>query len=200
MPRPPLLSAVLALAAALFAATPLTAAETRTAIFAGGCFWCVEEAFDAVPGVVSTTSGYTGGTVERPTYEQVTAGGTGHYEAVEVAYDPARVSYEALLDTFWRNVDPFDTRGQFCDKGSSYRSAIFAGEGERAAAEASKRKVEARFGRTAATAILPAQAFWPAEAYHQDFHRTNALKYKFYKYNCGRAQRLEEIWGKPPGA
>ncbi|MGQ7791263.1 peptide-methionine (S)-S-oxide reductase MsrA [Faunimonas sp. B44] len=199
MPRPPLFPAILALAAALFA-TPSTAAETRTAIFAGGCFWCVEEAFDAVPGVVSTTSGYTGGTVERPTYEQVTAGGTGHYEAVEVSYDPARVSYEALLDTFWRNVDPFDARGQFCDKGASYRSAIFAGEAEQAAAAASKRKVEARFGRTVATAILPAQAFWPAESYHQDFHRTNALKYKFYKYNCGRAQRLEEIWGKPPGA
>lgn len=171
----------------------------ETAIFAGGCFWCVEEAYDAVEGVEETVSGYTGGTVEDPTYEQVTFGDTGHYEAVRVTYDPAQVSYEELLDTFWHNVDPFDARGQFCDKGSSYLSAIFvAGEEERRLAEASKEAVEEQFGREVATEIEPAATFYPAEEYHQDYYQKNPMSYRFYKWNCGRAQRLEEIWGAKP--
>lgn len=174
------------------------AAERESAIFAGGCFWCVEEAFDQVPGVLATTSGYTGGTVPNPSYKQVSAGGTGHYEAVKVEYDPARVSYETLLDTFWHNVDPFDARGQFCDKGSQYFSAIFAGsDGERDRAEASRQQVGDRFHMSVATKILAEQPFFSAEEEHQNFYRTNPTHYKLYKYGCGRAQRLEQIWGKP---
>ena len=173
-------------------------ADTESAIFAGGCFWCVEEAFDAVPGVVATTSGYTGGTVANPTYREVSAGDTGHFEAVKVDYDAARVSYDQLLETFWRNIDPFDPAGQFCDKGSSYRSGIFvATEAERAAAEATKAAVAERFDMPVAAEILPEQAFYPAEDYHQNYYQTNSARYKYYKWGCGRAQRLEEIWGKP---
>jgi peptide-methionine (S)-S-oxide reductase len=175
-----------------------TAAEGETAIFAGGCFWCVEEAFDKVPGVLATISGYTGGEAPNPTYKQVSAGGTGHYEAVKVEYDPAQVSYEELLETFWHNIDPFDGRGQFCDKGSQYLSAIFVGsEAEQGLAEKSREAVAERFHMGVATQILSEQAFYPAEDYHQDFYRTTPAHYKFYKYGCGRAQRLEEIWGKP---
>lgn len=170
----------------------------ESAVFAGGCFWCVEEAFDPVPGVVATTSGYTGGTLENPTYEQVSGGGTGHYEAVKVEYDPAKVTYEQLLDVFWKNVDPFDPNGQFCDKGGSYLSAVFvAGDEEKRLAEASKTAVAARFDEPVATAILPEQAFYPAEDYHQDFYKKSSARYKYYKWGCGRVQRLEEIWGKP---
>jgi peptide-methionine (S)-S-oxide reductase len=170
----------------------------ETAIFAGGCFWCVEEAFDKVEGVVETTSGYTGGTVEDPTYQQVSAGGTGHAEAVQVRYDPAKVDYVRLLDVFWHNVDPFDAGGQFCDRGGSYRSAIFVATDEQERlAEASKKDLADRFDRPIATGIVPADVFYPAEDYHQDYHAKNPLRYKFYKWNCGRAQRLEEIWGEP---
>lgn len=173
--------------------------EAETAIFAGGCFWCVEEAFDAVEGVTETVSGYTGGTVENPTYEQVTHGNTGHYEAVLVRYDPNKVSYEQLLDTFWHNVDPFDAGGQFCDRGSSYLSAVFVGgEEEKATAEGSKAEVAEKFGREVATEVLPAQTFYPAEGYHQNYYNENPLQYRFYKWGCGRAQRLEEIWGPKP--
>jgi len=192
-----------ALAAAFFALATLASAggalaAQKSAIFAGGCFWCVEEAFDKVPGVVATTSGYTGGGVQNPTYEQVSAGGTGHYESVKVDYDDSRVSYDQLLAAFWRNIDPLDARGQFCDKGSQYLSAIFvATPEEEAAAKASKSKVAARLGRSVQTRILPAQTFWPAEGYHQNFHITNSARYKFYKLGCGRAQRLREIWGDP---
>jgi peptide-methionine (S)-S-oxide reductase len=175
-----------------------TAAERGTAIFAGGCFWCVEEAFDKVPGVLATISGYTGGETPNPTYKQVSAGGTGHYEVVKVEYDPAQVSYEKLLEAFWHNIDPFDGRGQFCDKGSQYLSAIFVGsDAESSLAEKSREAVAQRFHMGVATQILPEQAFYPAEDYHQDFYRTTPAHYKFYKYGCGRAQRLEEIWGKP---
>lgn len=178
--------------------TPSGAENLETAVFAGGCFWCVEEAFDKVEGVVETVSGYTGGTVPDPSYEQVSAGGTGHFEAVRVRYDPAAVSYDALLDAFWRNVDPFDAGGQFCDRGGSYRSAIFVeSEAQKRLAEESKRAVASRFGRTVATEILPVGAFYPAEDYHQNYYEKNPLLYKFYKWNCGRAQRLEEIWGPP---
>jgi peptide-methionine (S)-S-oxide reductase len=192
-----------ALAAALSALASLAmiggaAAEQKSAVFAGGCFWCVEEAFDKVPGVTATTSGYTGGSIENPTYEQVSSGGTGHFEVVKVDYDDAKVSYEALLDVFWKNVDPFDARGQFCDKGSQYLSAVFvAGDAEKALAEASKTDVAAKFNEPIATPILPAATFYPAEGYHQNFHVTNAARYKFYKFGCGRAQRLQEIWGDP---
>ncbi|MYZ48804.1 peptide-methionine (S)-S-oxide reductase MsrA [Propylenella binzhouense] len=197
MPRRALFSLAFVAALVLAPLTGFAAAPARTAIFAGGCFWCMEQAFDEVPGVISTTSGYSGGDVERPSYQQVSAGATGHFEAVKVEYDPSRVSYQQLLDAFWRNVDPFDSRGQFCDKGHQYLSVIFtADDAERNAAEASKKKVEQKFGRSVATRILPVKAFWPAEDYHQDFYLKNALKYKFYKYNCGRAQRLEELWGK----
>jgi peptide-methionine (S)-S-oxide reductase len=174
------------------------AAETKTAVFAGGCFWCVEEAFDKVPGVTATISGYTGGQVENPDYKQVSAGGTGHYEAVEVKYDSAKVSYESLLETFWHNIDPFDERGQFCDKGTQYLSAIFTSDGEeQKLAEATKAKVAEQFKLPVATAILPQQTFYPAEDYHQNFHETNSARYEYYKWGCGRVQRLEEIWGKP---
>ena len=174
------------------------AAPAQRAIFAGGCFWCVEEAFDAVPGVTATTSGYSGGSVENPTYRQVTAGGTGHYEVVKVEYDPAKVTYDQLLQVFWRNIDPFDAAGQFCDKGDSYKSAILTSDPEeQATAEASLGNVAARFKQPIATKILPAAEFYPAEDYHQDYYITTSLKYQFYKSACGRAARLEEIWGKP---
>ncbi len=189
--------AAIILAGAALVGNPAAAAQ-KSAVFAGGCFWCMEEAFDKVPGVTATTSGYTGGKLDNPTYKQVSAGGTGHFEAVKVDYNSDKVTYAQLLDTYWHNIDPFDARGQFCDKGSQYMSAIFvAGPEEKAAAEASKEKVAARFHKPIATRILPATAFYPAEAYHQNFHVTNAARYKFYKFGCGRPQRLEEIWGKP---
>ncbi|MGD9903969.1 MAG: peptide-methionine (S)-S-oxide reductase MsrA [Dehalococcoidia bacterium] len=171
-------------------------AGTETAIFAAGCFWCVEEAFDKVPGVVATTSGYTGGRTEDPSYEEVSSGGTGHTEAVQVTYDPARVSYESLLATFWRNVDAVDGGGQFCDRGSQYRSGIYvASAEERRLAEASKAKVAAQLGKPVATEIEAAGAFYPAETYHQDYYTKNPVRYRFYKWSCGRAQRLEALWG-----
>ena len=186
--------------AAAITAAPETkaqgAADTETAVFAGGCFWCVEEAFDEVAGVTETVSGYTGGHVENPTYSDVTEETSGHQEAVRVRYDPAKVTYAELLDVYWRNVDPFDPAGQFCDKGDSYRAVIFvSGDEQRKLAEASKQAVEKRFEREVATAIQPATTFWPAEDYHQNYHNTNPLAYKFYKWNCGRAQRLEQVWG-----
>jgi peptide-methionine (S)-S-oxide reductase len=171
--------------------------EIRSAIFAGGCFWCVEEAFDHVDGVVETISGYTGGIVPNPTYEQVSAHNTGHAEAVRVRYDPKRISYADLLGVFWRNIDPLDAGGQFCDRGSSYRSAVFVGTEEEARiARESKAEIAGRLGRPVATEIVLATPFYPAEGYHQNYYEKNPLRYKFYKWNCGRAQRLEEIWGK----
>jgi peptide-methionine (S)-S-oxide reductase len=166
------------------------------ATFAGGCFWCMEPPFDALPGVVSTTSGYTGGRKASPTYEEVSAGTTGHAEAVQVLYDPAKVSYKTLLDVFWRNVDPFDPAGQFCDKGDQYRTAIFAhGDEQRREAEASKAALQKRLGRTVVTEVVPASDYWPAEAYHQDYYKKNPLRYKLYRGGCGRDRRLEELWG-----
>ena len=170
----------------------------RSAIFAGGCFWCVEEAFDKVKGVVETTSGYTGGTVPNPTYEQVIAGGTAHVEAVLVRYDPKKVTYAALLDAFWHNIDPFDAGGQFCDRGDNYHSAIFYhSDRQKALAEASKKAIEAKLGKPVVTIIAHAGPFYPAEMYHQNYYENNPWRYKFYKWNCGRAERLEEIWGPP---
>ena len=179
--------------------SPAPAARTATAIFAGGCFWCMEHDFDQVPGVISTTSGYTGGTVAHPTYEQVSAGGTGHAESVLVRYDPRKVDYRKLLDVFWHNIDPVAVDRQFCDRGSQYRSAIFyLDDAQKRLAEASKRKLEAsgRFTQPIATQIVAAGRFYPAEAYHQDYYKKNPIRYKFYRFNCGRDQRLEEIWGK----
>jgi methionine-S-sulfoxide reductase len=177
--------------------------KTAVAIFAGGCFWCVEEAFEKVPGVIAAVSGYIGGKTATPSYEQVSTGTTGHTEAVQVTYDPARVTYAQLLDWFWRNIDPVDARGQFCDKGSQYRSGIFyRDEAQKAAAEESKRALEAsgRFKQPIVTEITAAGPFYPAEDYHQDYYRKNEKRYQFYKYGCGRVQRLEQLWGKatPP--
>jgi peptide-methionine (S)-S-oxide reductase len=172
-----------------------TPQDEHVAIFAGGCFWCVEQAFDEVSGVLRTRSGYTGGHEEDPTYEEVSAGGTGHRESVEVVYDPAVVSYEALLQVFWRNIDPTDAGGQFCDRGSSYTSAIFYRDTEqKTLAEASKREIERTRGLQVITPVLPAGVFYEAEAYHQDYHRKNPVRYRFYKWSCGRAQRLAELW------
>lgn len=168
------------------------------AVFAGGCFWCVESDFDKVAGVVATTSGYTGGTAADATYERVSAGSTEHYEVLQVIYEPAKVSYAQLLDVFWRNVDPHDATGQFCDKGNQYRAAIFVGsEEERKAAEESKDKLakSGRLKQPIVTEILRAQAFYPAEEYHQDYYKKNPLKYRFYRTSCGRDARLEQVWG-----
>ena len=171
-------------------------ANAATATFAAGCFWCVEEAFEKVPGVVDAVSGYTGGSTADPTYEAVTAGGTGHYEAVRVTYDPARVTYSQLLEVYWRNVDPFDPIGQFCDKGESYRAAVFpATSAETEAAEALKQAVARRFGQPVAVGILSASRFYNAETYHQDYYLKNPQAYRFYKWRCGRAKRLEQLWG-----
>lgn len=180
------------------AAPTATPARTAVAIFAGGCFWCMEPPFDALPGVKSTTSGYIGGRGANPTYEQVSAGRSGHAEAVKVTYDPAMVGYATLLDVFWRNIDPLAVDRQFCDVGDQYRSAIFTvGAGQQRLAEASKRALQAskRFDRPIATQIVAASTFYPAEDYHQDYYRTNPLRYKFYRASCGRDKRLEQVWG-----
>ena len=183
------------------ASPPALTAEARaglaTAVFAGGCFWCMEKPFDELPGVVATISGYTGGTLERPTYRQVTAGGTGHFEAVEVVYDPTRISYDRLLEVYWRQVDPFDGGGQFCDRGDSYRPAIFVGsETERTAAEAAKAGLATRFSQPIAVEILPKATFWAAEDYHQDYYLKNPARYSFYRSGCGRDARLRAVWGE----
>lgn len=176
-------------------------AGTATAIFAGGCFWCMEGPFDRLDGVVSTTSGYIGGHVANPTYQQVSRGDSGHTEAVAIVYDPAKVSYEKLLDVFWHNIDPFVKDRQFCDVGPQYRTGIFTTDAaQRAAAEASLKKVQARFPKeTVHTEITDAGAFYPAEDYHQDFYVKNPAKYKFYRWNCRRDQRLTDIWGAEAG-
>ncbi len=172
-------------------------ARVATAVFAGGCFWCVEADFDKVDGVLETISGYTGGTVDKPTYKQVTYGDTGHYEAVKVTYDPAKVSYDELAGYFVRHIDPTDAKGQFCDKGDSYRSAIFvSGQGERTAAEGALTEAGDALGETIATKVLPAATFWPAEDYHQDYYIRSAVKYGYYRKACGRDARLEQLWGK----
>jgi peptide-methionine (S)-S-oxide reductase len=184
--------------------TPATSQTTESgnlakATFAGGCFWCVEEAFEEVPGVASVTSGYIGGRVPHPSYEQVSAGKTGHTEAVEVLFDPTKVSYSALLEVFWRNIDPLTPNAQFCDHGSQYRAGIFYhSEAQKKLAEESKQALvdSKQFNAPIVTEITMATTFYPAEEYHQDFYKKNPLRYKFYKYNCGRAQRLKELWGK----
>ncbi len=171
------------------------------ATFGGGCFWCMEPPYEKVPGVHSVVSGYAGGSVKNPSYELVSTGMTGHAEVVQIAYDPARVSFEQLLEVFWRNVDPTDAGGQFCDRGSQYRTAIFyEGESQRLAALESKRSLEASgvLRRPIVTEVEPLQAFYPAEDYHQGFCRKNPARYNSYRAGCGRDQRLEELWGKVP--
>jgi peptide-methionine (S)-S-oxide reductase len=175
----------------------LRAEETKTAIFAGGCFWCVESDFDRIPGVTKTVSGYTGGSVPDPTYAQVTAEGTGHFEAVRITYDPSRVGYAELLTAFWHSVDPTDPDGQFCDRGESYRTAVFvADEEERRLAETSKRAAEATLGKPVVTTIAAAGPFFPAEDYHQDYYKKNPMQYHYYRWACGRNKRIEQLWGE----
>lgn len=179
-------------------AAPDAAGKLRTAqaVFAGGCFWCTESDFDKIPGVLDTTSGFTGGTLRNPTYEQVSAGGTGHIEAVRVTYDPARASYATLAARFIRTVDPLDAGGSFCDRGPTYRSAFFvATPAQRVVAETIKKITYDELKRPIATLILPAATFYPAETYHQDYYKKNPIRYHFYRFNCGRDARLRQIWG-----
>ena len=171
--------------------------QDAMATFAGGCFWCMEPPFDAEPGVLETIVGYTGGHLENPTYEQVSAGGSGHAESIRIIYDPAVVSYERLLYIFWTNIDPLDPNGQFCDKGSQYRSAIFYhNEEQKKLAEVSKKKIEesGSLNGSIVTEIVPSPTFYPAEDYHQDYYKKNPLRYKFYRRACRRDKRLAELW------
>jgi peptide-methionine (S)-S-oxide reductase len=191
-----------AVAAGAQSQAPAEPAQGAVATFAGGCFWCMEPPFDHIKGVISTTSGYTGGSKPNPTYREVSAGRTGHAEAVEVAYDPTKVSYAELLRVFWRNVDPLTKNAQFCDHGNQYRTAIFVhGPEQRRLAEASKRELEnsGRFKSPIVTEIVDAGPFYKAEEYHQDYYKKNPLSYKFYRWNCGRDQRLKQLWGDEAG-
>lgn len=177
-------------------------AKMEKATFAGGCFWCMESPFDKLDGVVSVTVGYTGGHTGKPTYEAVSAGGTGHAESIEVVFDPAKIGYAQLLDVFWHNIDPTAPNRQFCDVGTQYRTAIFYHDAEqKALAEASKKGLEksGRLPGPIVTEIVPAGEFWPAEEYHQHYYKKNPIRYKFYRYNCGRDRRLEELWGRDAG-
>jgi peptide-methionine (S)-S-oxide reductase len=210
----PLGAAALLLAGLLSACGPSSAETTQApatmpsdsssldagvVVFAGGCFWCTESDFDKVPGVLSTTSGYIGGHLANPSYEQVSAGRSGHIEAVQVRYDPAKTSYAKLLEAYWPTIDPVTANAQFCDHGPQYRSAIFYGtDEEQALAEASKTALQAsgRFKQPIVTEILPATTFYPAEDYHQDYYQKNPLRYAYYRNGCGRDKRLEQLWGK----
>ena len=178
------------------------AAPMQEAVLAGGCFWCLEHDLEVIPGVVDVVSGYSGGQLQNPSYRQVSAGGTGHQEAVRVRFDPDRISYATLLRAYWRNIDPFDAGGQFCDRGSSYLPVIFSGGAAQAQqAEASRRQAARELGRPVSTlkvAIKPLQRFWPAEAYHQNYAELNSLKYNYYRWACGRDQRLRQVWGSQP--
>ena len=170
--------------------------ETAKATFAGGCFWCMEPPFDKLDGVISTISGYAGGKKKNPTYEEVSAGNTGHAEVVQITYDPKKITYEKLLEVFWRNVDPLTPNRQFCDIGSQYRTAIFYhDETQKRLAEESKKALSKRFKEPIVTEIVAASEFYPAEDYHQDYYTKNPLRYKYYRYSCGRDQRLEALWG-----
>ena len=196
---------IVALALVTLAATTpgsVRGAARARATFAGGCFWCVETAFEGLPGVLTVTSGYTGGQKKNPTYDEVSSGTTGHAESVEILYDPTQTSYEKLLDVFWHNIDPLTANAQFCDHGPQYRSAIFYhDEAQRRAAEASKRAIEAsgRFRQPIVTELSPASVFYPAEEYHQDFYRKNPARYESYRLGCGRDSRLRELWGESAG-
>lgn len=190
----------IAISSLVFAATTYAASEKAT--FAGGCFWCMEPPFEKLPGVFAVTSGYTGGRKHNPTYQEVSAGTTGHAEAVEIIYDPAIVSYKRLLDVFWHNIDPTAVNSQFCDSGNQYRSAIFFHSAEQARmAKESKSTIgkNGRFSAPVATEIIEAGRFYPAEAYHQDYYRKNPLRYKYYRNGCGRDKRLKELWNDQAG-
>ncbi len=204
----PSLLFVLILLVAMLRALPAPAAGKETLTVAGGCFWCVESDFESVPGVIGAVSGYTGGTTENPTYDQVSKGGSGHYEAVQITFDPARVSRETLLNMFFRSVDPTDAGGQFCDRGESYRTAIFVSNtGEKALAQQAKSSAQNALGQTVVTPILQASTFYPAEAYHQDYYKGDKLvltrfgpkrqknAYKAYRKACGRDARVKQLWG-----
>jgi len=188
----------IAAASACQSRTPAQSAPNSgkaSAIFAGGCFWCTESDFDHIPGILTTVSGFAGGRLASPNYEQVSAGGTGAYEAVRVTYDPRRISYAQLVARFLPTVDAVDGGGQFCDRGDSYRPAIFvANPAERRIAEAALAAASKRLGQKTAVAVLPASRFTPAETYHQDYYKKNPVKYKFYRWNCGRDQRLKQLW------
>ncbi|HXV79284.1 MAG TPA: peptide-methionine (S)-S-oxide reductase MsrA [Candidatus Binatia bacterium] len=178
------------------AAQSLSSTPSAKATFAGGCFWCMEPPYDELEGVISTVSGYIGGTKKNPTYEQVSAGTTGHTEAVQITYVPQKISYEKLLEVFWRNIDPLTASAQFCDHGSQYRSGIFYhDETQKKLAEASKKRIQTRFKQPVVTEITAATEFYPAEDYHQDYYKKNPIRYKIYRYGCGRDQRLQELWG-----
>ncbi len=184
------------------ASAAMPAANYAEATFAGGCFWCMEPPFDKLDGVITTTSGYTGGKKKNPTYKEVSRGGTGHTESIRVVYDASKISYRELLEVFWHNIDPLARNRQFCDIGDQYRSAIFYhDEEQRRLAEATKKQLEAsgRFKDPIATQILAAGEFWPAEDYHQDYYKKNPIRYRFYRFSCGRDRRLEELWGKDSG-
>lgn len=171
--------------------------NTERAIFAGGCFWCTEAAFEGTEGVISVTSGYIGGKVDKPTYEQVSSGATGHAEAIEVVYDPKQVDFKKLLDIYWENIDPTDKGGQFADRGSQYRTGIFyTTDAQKSLAEASKKAVEEKFKTDIPTEITKATTFYPAEEYHQDYHIKNPVRYNAYKYGSGRVAKLKELWDK----
>jgi peptide-methionine (S)-S-oxide reductase len=187
----------LTLAMVLIPRTARCAEQLQTAVFAGGCFWCMEPPFDKKEGVVQTESGYTGGHVANPSYEQVSSGGTGHTEAIRITFDPGRISYEELLEIFWRNIDPLDKGGQFCDRGDQYRSGIFPNsEKQLRAALASRAEISRKLGKEAVTEITLLEEFHPAEEYHQDYSRKNPVRYKFYRYGCGRDARLKELWDR----
>jgi len=170
----------------------------ETATFAGGCFWCLEADFDKTPGVIKTTSGYAGGHIKNPSYEQVSSGGTGHYESVQVTYNPKIVSYKKLLDVFWHHIDPTDASGQFCDKGGQYRAVIFYvnDSQKKAAIESKDALIKSGRFKHVVTQVLPLNAFYPAEEYHQNYYKKNPVRYRYYRYRCGRDQRVEELWGR----
>ena len=179
---------------------PALAAAPQEAVLAGGCFWCLEHDLETLPGVIEAVSGYSGGSLENPTYRQVSAGGSGHQEAVRVRFDPDRISYSTLLRAYWRNIDPFDGSGQFCDRGNSYRPVIFtSGPAQAQQAQDSRRQAARELARpTAALAVVikPLQRFWPAEAYHQNYAEHNSVKYNYYRWACGRDRRLDAVWGR----
>jgi peptide-methionine (S)-S-oxide reductase len=194
-----MMAVVLGLSGQIAAATDTATPAYETATFAGGCFWCMEPPFDKLEGVISTTSGYTGGHKKDPTYKEVSHGGTGHAEAVQIVYDPKKVSYTKLLDVFWHNVDPTNAHGQFCDNGDQYRSEIFYhNEEQRRLAVASEQDLEKHkpFSAPIVTRIVPATTFYPAEDYHQNYYQNNPIRYKYYRFSCGRDQQLEKLWGE----
>ncbi|MBU6371179.1 MAG: peptide-methionine (S)-S-oxide reductase MsrA [Alphaproteobacteria bacterium] len=186
--------AVVMAAASPAMAAPPAPARVETAVFAGGCFWCAEHDFAKIPGVIDVVSGYTGGTLANPTYEQVVTETTGHYESVRVTFDPARISYRQLVDRFWRLIDPTDAGGQFCDRGPSYRAAVFVTPAQAPVAEASRAAAAVALKRQIVTQIVPVSTFWPAEGYHQDFAEKNPVRYAFYRNGCGRDARIAKVW------